>query len=172
MAAVAFDYDIASLTRCVSAGEALPLPTRELWQKETGIQLIDGIGATEMLHIFISAAGEDIRPGATGRPIPGYRACVLDEAGNPMPAGEVGRLAVKGPTGCRYLADERQKSYVHNGWNLTGDAYLMDGDGYFWYQARTDDMIISAGYNIAGPEVEVGVVAAPRGRGVRRGRRP
>jgi 2-aminobenzoate-CoA ligase len=154
MAAVAFDYDIASLTRCVSAGEALPLPTRELWEKETGIQLIDGIGATEMLHIFISSAGQDIRPGATGRAIPGYRACVLDDEGNPVPTGEVGRLAVKGPTGCRYLADERQRSYVCNGWNLTGDAYLMDGDGYFWYQARTDDMIISAGYNIAGPEVE------------------
>ncbi len=154
MASVAFDYDIASLTRCVSAGEALPLPTRQLWEKETGIQLIDGIGATEMLHIFISAAGEDIRPGATGKPIPGYRACVLDDGGNPMPAGEVGRLAVKGPTGCRYLADERQQSYVNSGWNLTGDAYSMDDDGYFWYHARTDDMIISAGYNIAGPEVE------------------
>jgi 2-aminobenzoate-CoA ligase len=161
MAAVAFDYDIASLTRCVSAGEALPLPTRELWEKETGIQLIDGIGATEMLHIFISAAGEDIRPGATGKPIPGYRACVLDEEGKPVPTGEVGRLAVKGPTGCRYLADERQKSYVYNGWNLTGDAYLMDGDGYFWYQARTDDMIISAGYNIAGPEVESALLLHP-----------
>ncbi len=161
MAAVAFDYDIASLTRCVSAGEALPRPTRQLWEKETGIQLIDGIGATEMLHIFISAAGEDIRPGATGKPIPGYRACVLDEEGKPMPTGEVGRLAVKGPTGCRYLADERQRSYVYNGWNLTGDAYLMDGDGYFWYQARTDDMIISAGYNIAGPEVESALLLHP-----------
>jgi len=161
MAAVAFDYDIASLTRCVSAGEALPLPTRQLWEKETGIQLIDGIGATEMLHIFISAAGEDIRPGATGKPIPGYRACVLDEEGNPMAAGGVGRLAVKGPTGCRYLADERQKSYVYNGWNLTGDAYLVDDDGFFWYQARTDDMIISAGYNIAGPEVESALLLHP-----------
>jgi len=161
MASVAFDYDIASLQRCVSAGEALPLPTRQLWEKETGIQLIDGIGATEMLHIFISAAGEHIRPGATGKPIPGYRACVLDEEGNPLPAGEVGRLAVKGPTGCRYLADERQKSYVYNGWNLTGDAYLMDTDGYFWYQARTDDMIISAGYNIAGPEVESALLLHP-----------
>ena len=161
MAAVAFDYDIASLTRCVSAGEALPLPTRQLWEKETGIQLIDGIGATEMLHIFISAAGEDIRPGATGKPIPGYRACVLDDEGNPMAAGGVGRLAVKGPTGCRYLADERQKSYVYNGWNLTGDAYLVDDDGFFWYQARTDDMIISAGYNIAGPEVESALLLHP-----------
>jgi 2-aminobenzoate-CoA ligase len=161
MAAVAFDYAIASLTKCVSAGEALPLPTRQLWEKETGIQLIDGIGATEMLHIFISAAGADIRPGATGKPIPGYSACVLDDAGKPVLPGEVGRLAVKGPTGCRYLADERQKNYVRNGWNLTGDAFLMDEDGYFWYQARTDDMIISAGYNIAGPEVESALLLHP-----------
>jgi len=161
MASVAFDYDIASLKQCVSAGEALPLPTRQLWERETGLQLIDGIGATEMLHIFISAAGEEIRPGATGKPIPGYRACVLDDKGNPAPAGAVGKLAVKGPTGCRYLADERQKSYVHDGWNLTGDAYLMDDHGYFWYQARTDDMIISAGYNIAGPEVESALLLHP-----------
>ena len=112
MAAVAFDYDISSLKKCVSAGEALPVATRELWEKETGVQLIDGIGATEMLHIFISAAGDDIRPGATGKPIPGYRACVLDEEGNALPPGMVGRLAVKGPTGCRYLADDRQLNYV------------------------------------------------------------
>jgi len=161
MASVAFDYDIASLVKCVSAGEALPLPTRELWEKETSVRLIDGIGATEMLHIFISAAGEDIRPGATGKPIPGYSACVLDEQGNPAPPRVVGRLAVKGPTGCRYLADERQKNYVQQGWNLTGDAYSMDEDGYFWYQARTDDMIISAGYNIAGPEVESALLLHP-----------
>jgi 2-aminobenzoate-CoA ligase len=107
-----------------------------------------------MLHIFISAAGAGIRPGATGRPIPGYQAIVVDEAMRPLPPGEVGRLAVRGPTGCRYLADERQKEYVRGGWNLTGDAYRVDEDGYFWFQARTDDMIISAGYNIAGPEVE------------------
>jgi len=161
MAPVAFEYDIASLKKCVSAGEALPLATRELWEKETGARLIDGIGATELLHIFISAAGEDIRPGATGKPVPGYRACVLDEAGKPLPPGRVGRLAVKGPTGCRYLADERQKSYVEHGWNLTGDAYLADEDGYFWYQARTDDMIVSAGYNIAGPEVEAALLMHP-----------
>ena len=161
MAAVAFEYDIASLRKCVSAGEALPLATRQLWEKETGIELVDGIGATELLHIFISAAGEDIRPGATGKAIPGYRACVLDEAGNALPPGGVGRLAVKGPTGCRYLADERQNSYVHDGWNLTGDAYLVDEEGYFWYQARTDDMIISAGYNIAGPEVESALLLHP-----------
>jgi len=161
MAPVAFDYDISSLKKCVSAGEALPLATRTLWEQETGVQLIDGIGATEMLHIFISAAGEGVRPGATGKAIPGYRACILDEDGNPVAAEQVGRLAVKGPTGCRYLADERQLSYVHNGWNLTGDAYLMDADGYFWYQARTDDMIISAGYNIAGPEVESALLMHP-----------
>jgi 2-aminobenzoate-CoA ligase len=161
MAGVAFDYDISSLTRAVSAGETLPVATRELWEKETGVLLIDGIGATEMLHIFISAAGEDIRSGATGKPIPGYRACIFDDEGKPVPAGTVGRLAVKGPTGCRYLADERQRAYVHDGWNLTGDAYLMDAEGYFWYQARTDDMIISAGYNIAGPEVESALLLHP-----------
>jgi 2-aminobenzoate-CoA ligase len=161
MAAVAFDYDISSLVRAVSAGEALPVATRELWEKETGVRLIDGIGATEMLHIFISAAGEDIRSGATGKPIPGYRACILDDDGKPVAPGTVGRLAVKGPTGCRYLADDRQLKYVHDGWNLTGDAYLMDDDGYFWYQARTDDMIISAGYNIAGPEVESALLLHP-----------
>jgi 2-aminobenzoate-CoA ligase len=161
MAGVAFDYDISSLTRAVSAGETLPVATRELWEKETGVLLIDGIGATEMLHIFISAAGKDIRSGATGKPIPGYRACIVDDEGKPVPAGTVGRLAVKGPTGCRYLADERQRAYVHDGWNLTGDAYLMDAEGYFWYQARTDDMIISAGYNIAGPEVESALLLHP-----------
>jgi 2-aminobenzoate-CoA ligase len=161
MAPVSFEYDIASLTRCVSAGEALPLATRELWEKETGVRLIDGIGATELLHIFISAAGDEIRPGATGKPVPGYHACVLDAQGRALPPGQVGRLAVKGPTGCRYLADERQTSYVQNGWNLTGDAYLVDEDGYFWYQARTDDMIVSAGYNIAGPEVEAALLLHP-----------
>jgi 2-aminobenzoate-CoA ligase len=154
MAPLAARHDLASLRKSVSAGEALPAATRALWQEATGLKMIDGIGSTEMLHIFISAAGEAIRPGATGKPIPGYRACVLDESGNPAAPGVVGRLAVKGPTGCRYLADPRQAAYVENGWNLTGDAYEMDADGYFWYRARTDDMIISAGYNIAGPEVE------------------
>jgi 2-aminobenzoate-CoA ligase len=154
MAPMAARFDLSSLRKSVSAGEALPLATRESWRQASGLHMIDGIGATEMLHIFISAAGEDIRPGATGKPIPGYRACVLDDDGVPVPPGTVGHLAVKGPTGCRYLADERQANYVRNGWNLTGDAYCMDADGYFWYQARTDDMIISAGYNIAGPEVE------------------
>ena len=154
MAPLAGRYDLSSLKKTVSAGEALPAATRILWQEATGLAMIDGIGSTEMLHIFISAKGADARPGATGKPIPGYRACVLDDAGNPAPPGVVGRLAVKGPTGCRYLDDPRQSAYVENGWNLTGDAYEMDADGYFWYRARTDDMIISAGYNIAGPEVE------------------
>ena len=143
-----------SLRQCVSAGEVLPASTRTLWRDATGIEMIDGIGATEMLHIFISADEAHARPGATGLAVPGYVACVLDAAGRPAAIGEVGRLAVKGPTGCRYLADDRQRAYVHDGWNLTGDAYHMDADGYFFYQSRTDDMIVSAGYNIAAPEVE------------------
>jgi 2-aminobenzoate-CoA ligase len=147
-------HDLGSLRACVSAGEALPLATRDAWKAATGIDMIDGIGATEILHIFISASGADIRPGATGKPVPGYTACILDANGEPVGPGVIGRLAVKGPTGCRYLADDRQRKYVLNGWNLTGDAYEMDADGYFFYRARTDDMIISAGYNIAGAEVE------------------
>jgi len=154
MVPVAAKYDISTLRKSVSAGEALPTATRESWRQASGLNMIDGIGATEMLHIFISAAGDEIRAGATGKPIPGYQACILDDDSNPVAAGVVGHLAVKGPTGCRYLADERQHNYVCKGWNLTGDAYQMDADGYFWYKARTDDMIISAGYNIAGPEVE------------------
>jgi 2-aminobenzoate-CoA ligase len=150
----AVGFDLSSLKKCVSAGEPLPLPTFEAWQQRTGLYIIDGIGATEMLHIFISAAEDGIRPGATGRPIPGYRAMVVDDDMRPLPPGEIGRLAVRGPTGCRYLADERQSEYVRGGWNITGDAYTVDEDGYYWFQARTDDMIISAGYNIAGPEVE------------------
>jgi 2-aminobenzoate-CoA ligase len=143
-----------SLRKCVSAGEALPASTRALWKESTGIELIDGIGATELLHIFISADEAHARPGATGVPVPGYRAEVVDDDGQPVPPGTVGKLRVKGPTGCRYLADTRQKSYVKDGWNYTGDAYLMDADGHFHYHARTDDMIVSAGYNIASPEVE------------------
>jgi len=154
MAPLVDRYDLSSLKKCVSAGEALPDTTRQLWKQASGIEIIDGIGATEMIHIFLSHTPEKVRRGATGYAIPGYQACVVDDDGNPLPAGQVGRLAVKGPTGCRYLADERQINYVKNGWNLTGDAYRMDEDGYFFYQARTDDMIISAGYNIAGPEVE------------------
>jgi 2-aminobenzoate-CoA ligase len=161
MAPLAHEHDLSSLTRSVSAGEALPLATRTSWQQATGLAMIDGIGATEMLHIFISAAGENIRPGATGKPIPGYQACILDENGIAVSPGVTGRLAVKGPTGCRYLADPRQGDYVLNGWNLTGDAYQVDADGYYWYQARTDDMIISAGYNIAGPEVEDALLLHP-----------
>ncbi len=161
MTGLVSQHDLTSLRKTVSAGEALPISTREAWRQATGLIMIDGIGATEMLHIFISAADEQVRPGATGQPIPGYQACILDEDGNQVSVGVVGRLAVKGPTGCRYLADERQTKYVLNGWNLTGDAYQMDADGYFWYCARTDDMIISAGYNIAGPEVEEAILLHP-----------
>ncbi len=146
--------DLSSLRLCVSAGEALPKATSESWHAATGMRLIDGIGGTEMLHIFISAAGEDVRPGATGRAVPGFEACVVDESGVEVPPGVLGRLAVRGPTGCRYLADERQSVFVQNGWNLTGDTYAMDADGYFWYGARSDDMIVTSGYNVAGPEVE------------------
>ena len=154
MAPLAAGFDLSSLAKTVSAGEALPLATREAWQHATGLRMIDGIGATELLHIFISASGDTIRPGATGKPVPGYQACILDADGKPVGPGVIGRLAVKGPTGCRYLADARQQDYVLDGWNLTGDAYEMDADGYFFYRSRTDDMIISAGYNIAGAEVE------------------
>jgi 2-aminobenzoate-CoA ligase len=153
--------DISSLRRCVSAGEFLPKSVSDTWFEKTGIRLIDGIGATEMIHIFISAAGDAIRPGATGKPLPGYQACVLDDDGKPMPPGNTGRLAVTGPTGCRYLDDERQRDYVQGGWNVTGDLYRVDEAGYFWYVARADDMIVSAGYNIAGPEVEWALLAHP-----------
>ena len=149
------EHDVSSLRLCVSAGETLPLSVFEAWRAATGHRIIDGIGATEMLHIFISAAGDDIRPGSTGRVVPGYRARVMDDHGNECAPGVPGRLAVQGPTGCRYLDQtERQREYVRDGWNYTGDSYSRDADGYFWYQARTDDIIISSGYNIAGPEVE------------------
>ena len=161
MAMQAAGHDLSSLRKCVSAGEALPAATRKLWKDTTGIEIIDGIGSTEMLHIFISADEVHAKPGATGFAVPGYQACVLDDDGHPLPRGRVGRLAVKGPTGCRYLADERQKNYVQHGWNVTGDAYLIDDDGQFVYQARTDDMIISGGYNIAGPEVESTLLQHP-----------
>ncbi len=155
------DADLSSLRCCVSAGEALPRPVYDSWLAAMGFPLLDGIGATEMLHIFISAKVEEIRPGATGKPVPGYEAKVIDAEGNEVPDGTVGRLAVRGPTGCRYLDDPRQRNYVLHGWNITGDSYMRDADGYFWYQARSDDMIISAGYNIAGPEVETALLLHP-----------
>jgi len=145
----------------VSAGEALPKATSDAWHEATNIRLIDGIGATELLHIFISASGGDIRPGSTGKPVPGYRACLLDDQDRPLPLGSTGRLAVKGPTGCRYMADDRQANYVINGWNVTGDIYATDEDGYYWYISRSDDMIISSGYNIAAVDVENGILGHP-----------
>jgi 2-aminobenzoate-CoA ligase len=153
------DHDISSLRKCVSAGEMLPKATFDAWHKATGLKILDGIGATEMMHIFIGAPESEIRAGSTGKAVPGYDAKVIDDEGHEVPPGTVGFLAVCGPTGCRYLADARQGKYVQNGWNVTGDTYLMDADGYFWYQARSDDMIISAGYNIAGPEVEAALLA-------------
>ncbi|WP_226577357.1 AMP-binding protein [Acuticoccus sediminis] len=155
------EYDFSSLRKGVSAGETLPRPTYDAWLEATGIRLMDGIGATEMLHIFIAAREEDIRPGATGKPVPGYEAKVVDAKGERCPPGVPGRLAVRGPIGCRYLADERQRNYVENGWNITGDTFVEDEDGYFWFQARNDDMIVSSGYNIAGPEVEAALLAHP-----------
>jgi 2-aminobenzoate-CoA ligase len=161
MAPLAKNFDLSSLKKCVSAGEALPDATRTLWRDATDIELIDGIGATEMIHIFISVAETPHRTGALGKVVPGYEAKIVDDAMRELPVGEVGKLAVRGPTGCRYLEDERQASYVRDGWNLPGDAFTMDADGYFYYQARTDDMIISAGYNIAGPEVEACLMEHP-----------
>ena len=155
------EHDISSLRKCVSAGETLPQATFDAWHAATGIKILDGIGATEMLHIFIGSPEDEIRPGATGRPVPGYEARVVDTEGNEVAPNTLGRLAVRGPTGCRYLADKRQRVYVRDGWNITGDTYLMDADGYFWYQARSDDMIVSAGYNIAGPEVETALLTHP-----------
>jgi len=152
---------LGSLRRCVSAGETLPRAVWESFHEATGLRIIDGIGSTAMLHIFIGSADDDIRPGSTGRPVPGYEAAVLDPAGQPVPDGVAGRLAVRGPTGCRYLADPRQQAYVHGGWNVTGDTYRRDEDGYYWYLARSDDMIVSSGYNIAGPEVENALLRHP-----------
>ncbi|MFI6108842.1 AMP-binding protein [Streptomyces sp. NPDC051310] len=154
-------YDIGSLRRCVSAGENLPAATWRAWQERTGLRIINGIGATELLHIFVSAADGDIRPGTTGVPVPGWQARVVDASGRPVPDGEEGFLAVRGPVGCRYLSDPRQTQYVRHGWNVTGDTYVREPDGYLRYVARADDMIISAGYNIAGPEVEDALLAHP-----------
>jgi 2-aminobenzoate-CoA ligase len=151
---------LKTLRYCLSAGEHLPEATWRAWKERTGIAITDGIGSTEMMHIFVSAAGEDVRPGSTGKSVPGYTATVLDELGEPMEEG-TGRLAIKGPTGCRYLDDPRQRDYVVNGWNVTGDTYRRDADGYYWYLARSDDMIVSSGYNIGAPEVENALLAHP-----------
>lgn len=170
------EHDIASLRKCVCAGEALPVPTRNAWLARTGIRIIDGIGATEMLHIFASADETQAKEGAIGKAVPGYRLAILDERGERLPPYHVGRLAVQGPTGCRYLNDARQRDYVRHGWNLTGDAAYLDEDGYLFYQSRADDLIISLGYTISPAEVEeallshadvleCGVVGAPDGRG-------
>ena len=156
----ALDDALKTLRYCISAGEHLPEATWTAWKERTGIAITDGIGSTEMMHIFVSAAGDDIRPGSTGKAVPGYTATVLDADGKPLDEG-VGRLAIKGPTGCRYLDDPRQRDYVVNGWNVTGDTYRKDADGYYWYLARSDDMIVSSGYNIGAPEVENALLSHP-----------
>ena len=161
MAPFAKQHGVGRLRISVSAGEGLPDATRQLWKEASGLEMLDGIGATEMFHIFISAAPEDVRRGAIGRVVPGYEAKIVDEQGLDLPRGQVGRLAVRGPTGCRYLGDARQANYVQGGWNFPGDAFVQDNDGYFVYQARTDDMIITAGYNVAGPEVEAALLQHP-----------
>ncbi len=155
------DADLSSLHTCVSAGEPLPAGVSDAWYEKTGIRIVDGIGSTEMLHIFIASPAEEARPGSVGRPVPGYEARIVDHDMNTLPPGEIGRLAVRGATGCRYLDDPRQSVYVVDGWNLTGDAFSMDSDGYFWFQSRTDDMIVSSGYNISGFEVEAALLEHP-----------
>jgi 2-aminobenzoate-CoA ligase len=157
--AMAEGTDLSTLRAAVSAGETLPAPVYEEWIQRTGKPILDGIGATEMLHIFITNRFADHRPACTGKPVTGYEARIVDDEGNETPRGEVGRLAVRGPTGCRYLADPRQASYVKQGWNLTGDSFWQDADGHFHFAARSDDMIVSAGYNIAGPEVEAALLS-------------
>ncbi|HUG62017.1 MAG TPA: AMP-binding protein, partial [Methylomirabilota bacterium] len=161
MAAMEAGADLSSLRCAVSAGETLPAPVYEEWLRRTGKPMLDGIGSTEMLHIFITNRLGDSRPACTGKPVAGYEAKIVDETMRDAPRGTVGRLAVRGPTGCRYLADPRQRSYVQGGWNLTGDTFVQDEDGYFHFQARSDDMIVSAGYNIAGPEVEAALLSHP-----------
>ena len=174
------DEALKTLRYCISAGEHLPQASWNAWKERTGIAITDGIGSTEMMHIFVSAAGAEVRPGSTGKAVPGYIATVLDEEGKPIEEG-IGRLAIKGPTGCRYLDDPRQSDYVVNRWNVTGDTYRKDADGYYWYLARSDDMIVSSGYNIGAPEVEnallshhavaecavIGVPCAERGQKVK-----
>jgi 2-aminobenzoate-CoA ligase len=156
----ALEEALKTLRYCISAGEHLPDATWRAWKERTGIAITDGIGSTEMMHIFVSAARDDVRPGATGKAVPGYTATVLDDFGEPKNEG-VGRLAIKGPTGCRYLDDPRQQDYVVDGWNVTGDTYRRDDDGYYWYLARSDDMIVSSGYNIGAPEVENALLSHP-----------
>jgi 2-aminobenzoate-CoA ligase len=151
--------DLSSLRIAVSAGETLPAPVFEDWVRKTGKPILDGIGATEMLHIFITNRLDDMAPGTTGTPVTGYEARVVDDAMDEVPRGTVGRLAVRGPTGCRYLADQRQRNYVRDGWNLTGDSFVQDAAGRFHFAARSDDMIVSSGYNIAGPEVEAALLS-------------
>lgn len=158
LADLADKNDISSLQKCVSAGETLPKAIWETFHKATGIRIVDGLGSTEMIHIFVAASPEEMRPGFTGKAIPGYQAKIVDEDGNELGPNEPGLLAIKGPTGCRYLSDERQKIYVKDGWNYPGDVYEMNEEGYFRYVARADDMIISAGYNISGPEVEAALL--------------
>jgi 2-aminobenzoate-CoA ligase len=161
MAPFVKQHGMPSLRISVSAGEALPDATRQLWKDATGIEMLDGIGGTEVFHIYISAAGGDVRRGAVGKAVPGFTAKVVDNEGNEVPRGTVGKLALQGPVGCRYLDDPRQADYVKNGWNYPGDSFVQDDDGYFFYQARADDMIITAGYNVGGPEVEDALLKHP-----------
>ncbi|MDR2837307.1 MAG: AMP-binding protein [Azonexus sp.] len=154
MTPLAKNHDLRALKKSVSAGEPLPTPTRDAWRAATGIQIHDGVGGTEIIHIYIASDPDNYRPGAIGKPLPGYRAKLVDKDLNPVPVGEEGWLALKGPTGCRYLADTRQTYYVRNGWNITGDTYHVDADGYYYFHARVDDIIVTSGYNVAGPEVE------------------
>ena len=158
LAQPALDHALKSLRTCISSGEHLPGATWHAWKDRTGIGIVDGMGWTEMMHIFVSAAGDEIRPGSTGKAVPGYDAAILDDEGQPLAEG-TGQLAIRGPTGCRYLDDPRQRDYVENGWNVTGDTYRKDREGYFWYLARSDDMIVSSGYNIGAPEVENALLA-------------
>ncbi|MFH0132553.1 AMP-binding protein [Variovorax sp. VaC1] len=161
MAPFVRQHGMPSLRISVSAGEALPDATRQLWKEATGIEMLDGIGGTEVFHIYISAAGNEVRKGAVGKAVPGFTAKVVDDQGNEVPHGTVGKLALQGPVGCRYLDDPRQADYVKNGWNYPGDSFVQDDDGYFFYQARADDMIITAGYNVGGPEVEDALLKHP-----------
>jgi len=161
MAAVIKEHPVSTLRISVSAGEALPEASRTLWRQASGLEMVDGIGSTEMFHIFISSGPGVFKPGALGKVVPGYQACILDEAGKEVPRNTIGRLAVKGPTACKYMDDVRQSKYVQNGWNITGDLFTQDEDGYFFYQARDDDMIITAGYNVSAPEVEDSLLSHP-----------